>query len=66
MIYTFRCLTCKRDFDIGIPLSEYDKKKNEQVCPDCGTTLERKIEWNGIATGSGDGWFGRSNGAKAI
>lgn len=66
MTYAFSCPLCNRGFDIEIPIADYDKMKNVQTCPDCNCTLNRKIEWNGIATGSGCGWFGKSNGAKAI
>ena len=38
------------------------KKKNNQVCPACNGKLERVIEWQGIATGSGSGWCGNSYG----
>lgn len=40
--------------------------KDKQKCPYCHKKLERVLEWSGVATGSGDGWFGRSNGGKTI
>ena len=46
-------------------MADYDKEKNNQVCPDCNSKLDRVIEWQGIATGNGSGWCGRSDG-KAI
>lgn len=53
-------------------MSDYDKQKNSQICPVCYAVdsnqviMQRVLEWNGIATGSGSGWFGRSDGSKAI
>ena len=41
-------------------------EKNESLCPECKEKMERVIEWNGIATGNGGGWFGKSDGGKAI
>ena len=46
-------------------MADYDKEKNNQVCPDCNSKLDRVIEWEGIATGNGAGWCGKSDG-KAI
>lgn len=66
MTYTFVCPVCSKDYDIEIPMSEYNEKKNTQICVNCNTILNRKIEWNGTATGSGLGWFGKSNGDKTI
>lgn len=64
MDYKFKCEKCKNIFYIGIPVSDYDKEKDKQNCS-CGGKLKRVIEWNGIATGSGEGWCGKSGG-KAI
>lgn len=65
MIYNFCCQKCKKEFEIDIPMKDYDKEKNNQVCPECNSKLSRVIEWQGIATGNGAGWCGRSDG-KAI
>lgn len=46
-------------------MSEYDNQKNRQICPVCYAVdsnqviMQRVIEWTGIASGSGEGWFGR-------
>lgn len=66
MTYKFRCEKCEKDFDIDILISEYDAEKEKQVCPDCGAKIKRVIEWEGIAQGSGQGWFGKSDGSNAI
>ena len=72
MKYAFQCPTCNKTFDIDIPMAEYDNLKDKQLCPVClaldsnQVLLKRVIEWNGIASGSGDGWFGRSDGSTAI
>lgn len=72
MTYKFACTTCNKTFDIDIPMAEYDNLKDKQLCPVCYAVdsnqvlLKRVIEWNGIATGAGDGWFGRSDGSTAI
>lgn len=53
-------------------MSDYDSQKNKQICPVCYAVdsnqvlLKRVIEWTGIASGSGSGWFGRSDGSKSI
>ena len=65
MIYNFGCQKCKKSFEIDIPMKDYDKEKNNQVCPECNGKLERILEWKGVATGNGAGWCGRSDG-KAI
>ena len=66
MTYKFRCEKCEKDFDIDILISEHDAEKEKQVCPDCGAKIKRVIEWTGIATAEGQGWFGKSDGSKAI
>ena len=62
MEYKFYCIKCKKDYLIDIPINEYDKEKSNQFCSKCSTPLRRVLEWNGPASGSGDGWFGKSNG----
>lgn len=47
-------------------MSEYNQKKYGNICPDCKGPIRRVIEWEGIATGSNDGWFGKSDGSKSI
>ena len=72
MLYTFKCTSCNYTTEIDICMSEYDKQKNRQICPVClaldsnQVIMQRVIEWNGIASGSGEGWYGRSDGSKAI
>lgn len=66
MKYNFRCKKCGKTQEKEISMKDYDKLKNNQVCEVCGCKLERIIEWQGIASGKGDGWFGKSNGSKSI
>lgn len=66
MFYKFRCKKCGQNFEVEIAIKDYDKEKNNQNCPFCGEKAERIIEWEGIAQGSGAGWFGKSDGSKAI
>ena len=66
MIYNFKCENCGKLIEVAISIKEYDKVKNKQACPLCNGRLKRVIEWNGIATGSGAGWFGKSDGSNAI
>ena len=54
------------DKEKNIPVSDYDKEKEKQTCSNCGAKMQRVIEWSGIATGQGEGWFGRSDGGNAI
>ena len=65
MFYKFRCQKCNKLHQVDIKMTDYDKEKNNQVCPDCKCKMDRVIEWQGIATGNGAGWCGKSDG-KAI
>ena len=65
MFYKFRCQKCKKLHQVDIKMADYDKEKDNQVCPDCKGRMDRVIEWEGIATGNGAGWCGKSDG-KAI
>ena len=47
-------------------MSEYNHRKDGNICPDCKGPIRRVIEWSGVASGSGEGWFGKSNGCSAI
>ena len=62
MIYRFCCESCAKIFNVEIAIKDYDRLKNRQTCPECGQKMKRVIEWEGIATGSGDGWCGKSGG----
>ena len=62
MFYNFRCKKCDVVFEKEIPIAEYDKKKKEQKCENCGGVLDRVIEWEGIAEGSCAGWHGARGG----
>lgn len=72
MLYKFRCPSCNYTTEVDIPMSEYDEQKNCQLCPVCYAVdsnqvlLKRVIEWTGIASGNGSGWFGKSDGSKSI
>lgn len=66
MIYNFKCENCKKLIEVAISIKEYDKVKNRQTCPLCNGKLKRVIEWEGIATAEGQGWFGKSDGSNAI
>lgn len=68
MIYKFKCenASCAKIFNVEIAIKDYDKYKNRQTCPVCNAKMKRVIEWEGIATGSGDGWHGKSDGGNAI
>ena len=66
MIYKFYCKACNMEHELDIPIAKYMDLKDKQKCPYCKKKLERVLEWSGVATGSGDGWFGRSDGGKTI
>ena len=66
MKYKFICTKCGKIEEREIPMKDYDKEKNNQLCSKCPYTMQRIIEWQGIASGKGDGWFGKSNGSKSI
>lgn len=66
MLYKFKCKKCKKIELRSINIEDYDKEKNKQLCRVCEQPMERVLEWSGVATGSGDGWFGRSDGGKTI
>ena len=62
MVYKFKCKACNKEEEKEIPIKEYDKEKTKQVCSDCGSKMDRVLEWSGIAEGSGQGWFGARGG----
>ena len=66
MLYRFQCTECKCEEEKEIAVKEYDTEKEKQLCSNCGAKMQRVIEWSGIATGSGEGWFGKSDGGSAI
>ena len=61
MYYTFKCSDCGKAQEVEIAIKDYDKEKDKQECS-CGGKLKRVIEWEGIAEGSGAGWFGARGG----
>ena len=62
MKYLFRCVDCGEEQEKEICIKDYDRLKNNQKCKNCGGVLKRIIEWTGIASGSGEGWCGKSTG----
>jgi predicted nucleic acid-binding Zn ribbon protein len=68
MYYRFICTdkNCGCEEEKNIPVADYDREKEKQICSNCGAKMQRVIEWGGIATGSGEGWFGKSDGGTAI
>lgn len=62
MIYEFKCPACKKELEIDIPMKDYDKEKDKQLCPECNSKITRVLSWKGVAIGSGDGWFGKAGG----
>lgn len=68
MYYRFICTdkNCGCEEEKNIPVADYDTEKERRVCSNCGAKMQRVIEWGGIATGSGFGWFGKSDGSSAI
>lgn len=61
MKYKFRCAKCHTSEEREILMKDYDKEKENQKCT-CGGKMKRVIEWEGIATGDGAGWCGKSTG----
>ena len=70
MYYRFICTNknCGAEEEKEIPMKDYDKEKEKQVCSSCGGKMQRfrLLEWEGFAKGSGEGWFGKSDGSNAI
>lgn len=62
MNYLFKSVSCGKKQEKEICIKEYDRLKNFQKCDKCGGALKRIIEWEGIATGGGQGWCGKSTG----
>lgn len=62
MLYRFICKTCRCEEEKEIAIKDYDAEKEKQVCTNCGGKMQRVIEWEGTASGSGDGWCGKSTG----
>ena len=59
MYYNFKCESCNKVQEVEIPISDYDKEKEKQVCPICKGKMKRVLELQGIAMGGGDGWCGK-------
>ena len=53
MFYKFRYQKCKKLHEIDIKMADYDKEKNNQVCPECNGKMQRVIEWEGLASHRG-------------
>ena len=49
MIYSFSCDKCGNIEERDIPMSKYDKEKNNQLCSKCSYLMQRIIEWEGGA-----------------
>lgn len=62
MKYRFICEACRCEEEKEIAIKDYDAEKEKQVCTNCGGKMTRVIEWEGTASGSGDGWCGKSTG----
>ena len=64
MVYKFKCKACNKEEEKEIPIKEYDKEKTKQTCSNCGSKMDRVIEWEGIADSSNmNGWFGKAGGS---
>lgn len=50
MLYKFMCRKCDKVHQVDIKMADYDKEKNNQVCPDCKGKMDRVIEWEGLAS----------------
>lgn len=63
MQYRFRCPECGQVRNIDIKMSDYDKEKNNQMCSNCGSKLERVIEFEGSVgkTGGYDAVAGKAS-----
>ena len=59
MEYKFKCEKCNKSEMRIIRLADYDMEKEKQFC-NCGEKMQRVIEWQGTATGSGEGWYGKN------
>jgi predicted nucleic acid-binding Zn ribbon protein len=69
MYYRFICTdkNCGCEEEKNIPVADYDREKEKQICSNCGAKMQRLLEWSGIATSSNNnGWFGKSDGSSAI
>lgn len=63
MEYHFKCNKCNTDVYRNIPMSEYDEQKDKQKCNNCGSKLERVIEFEGAVgkTGGYDAVAGKAS-----
>lgn len=61
MKYLFKCETCGAEEEKEIAIKDYDSEKDKQKCT-CGNKMKRVIQWEGIAEGSGIGWYGARGG----
>lgn len=63
MKYLFDCPNCGQKRYIDIPMSDYDKAKNRQVCTNCNSKMNRIIEFEGSVgtTGGYDAVVGKAS-----
>ena len=54
MYYNFKCESCNKVQEVEIRLTTLQKLR--------GVNLKRVLEWQGIAMGGGDGWYGKKGG----
>ena len=59
--YSYRCDRCDLDYQLNVPMAEYDK---EQPCTECGELNKR--EWKPTTNFilKGDGWAGKNERIK--
>ena len=58
MFYKFRCQKCKKLHQVDIKMADYDKEKDNQVCPDCNG----RGRWKTDYVPEYDHWEGKMGG----
>ena len=55
--YTWKCDKCEHEFENSMSFDDYDKNKNNQVCPKCQAHATRTLVMNSLITHYACGGF---------
>ena len=57
MTYVFECKKCAKEVDVELTFAEYDEKKKNLPCSDCGSIMTRVFTPIGLTMYKGKGFY---------
>lgn len=57
MFYDFECPKCHAKVELQCSIKDYDKEKENQVCPTCSSKMERVIKGFGGLVFNSNGFY---------